>query len=614
MLERVRSKTVHHKRLSGLLTKSTMAVSGIHKNFDLKIMTNVQEIQQENGCDEETALMCYGYSTKALQCIFQRLLTFMSKYKMWPQSLVITLVHTRQELTEKFGEDTETQSQILKIIGRILIHEYVSPMFKDQREMDEEYLNQSEDPLSANDRANLKLISKYLEMAAEGCGAFPDNNTTEEVLKEILWDTWVSLRDLFDEISRPRAVDERHITLDSAMMPQKLWMTPSNLCTAQELLLRHLVNMGLAENDPLKSTLTALPDINTIRCEENRKSLWFTTIYELGLLPTPNAQSSGCMTPAAQMVFSQVKAQMVTLLANSSVDTVRDLVSMPITPQMEERFHQESLHASDPVFVFSRNSWQTLSNDSDPDSVMSSTTSGEKSKGSTRGSVESAVEEDTTIAGKTLLEIQESLRNGLTQLHSAGCFGTGEEYQMLVDELAKDILSMPLKRERIEDMQFSLREVKAKMDALRIEKRQLAVYSTNSSSEQCVVPKKKKKSLMSKSAKHPYGYIKMSASNLIDMGIITHISGLGSMPKSKRLKCKIYSDEMGVYVFKLSWLPKGFQYKKTGVEVRMEDLLRSCIDSTRMEASSGPIRYRTDLMLQFLKAEFLTHTDRESNQ
>ncbi|KNC73587.1 hypothetical protein SARC_13855 [Sphaeroforma arctica JP610] len=97
---------------------------------------------------------------------------------------------------------------------------------------------------------------------------------------------------------------------------------------------------------------------------------------------------------------------------------------------------------------------------------MSSTTSGEKSEGSSRGWVESAVEEDTTITGKTLLEIQESLRNELTRLHSAGCFGTGEEYQMLVDELAKVILSMPLKRERIEVIQFSLREVKAKMDAL----------------------------------------------------------------------------------------------------------------------------------------------------
>ncbi|KNC73586.1 hypothetical protein SARC_13854 [Sphaeroforma arctica JP610] len=60
----------------------------------------------------------------------------------------------------------------------------------------------------------------------------------------------------------------------------------------------------------------------------------------------------------------------------------------------------------------------------------------------------------------------------------------------------------------------------------------------------------------------------MSANDLIDMRIITHISGLRSMPKSKRLKCKIYSDEMEVYVFKLGWLPKGFQYKKTGVEVR----------------------------------------------
>ncbi|KNC80026.1 hypothetical protein SARC_07593 [Sphaeroforma arctica JP610] len=86
---------------------------------------------------------------------------------------------------------------------------------------------------------------------------------------------------------------------------------------------------------------------------------------------------------------------------------------------------------------------------------------------------------------------------------------------------------MTLKRERIENKQFSLREVKAKMDALRIEKRQLAMYNSYSSSKQCAVPKKKKKSLMSKSAKHPYDYMKMPASTLLDLGIIMHISGLG---------------------------------------------------------------------------------------
>eukprot|EP01134_Creolimax_fragrantissima_P001841 CFRG1841T1 len=549
-------------------------------------------------------------------------------------------MHVRQQLTEKFGNECE--DEILKAVGNILINKYMCPAIVNPDKFD---IWTTEPELTVVHRKNLGEISKMLILASTG-----SQDYEESLLGNLMKNSWERLRFYFDEISKDDGVKKYRLDDSdvSSTLPH-IFISPQDVYNTQYYLTEHLDEMNLLMDDELRIILKNLPDAELLNYGPGDD--WFTTPQLLQLAP------SNCMNPlgeaeqASSQLFTQIKAQIITLLSYETADTLTQLIEKEISDS-SSRKHDAHCRARRAAHIHgSRSSLQSVK------SINGYAV--QKSKGTEKGTVtnipvepclkaseniaQSKLEtssqhqkplviyphpdvrreisvaksinwkdlgrmekERITLSMKSLQDMQESVAAGMVQLEKDGLVSSTNDYQLMKNAIAKDILKQTelrrLRKEAHEKMVSTLAELAHQKKICHSRQLEFQKYL-----ETCVEkqnPEKKKKELLNRltiprtKEKHPYGYVKISAKKLIKNGILISIDGAEGGVKG--LEFTISSDEHGVFQLVATWLAKKIDVTET---IHISDLLQSKSDG-RVIATCGPVKYHVNLMLHFLNTKF----------
>uniref|UniRef100_A0A8C6YTL1 IQ motif containing GTPase activating protein 3 n=1 Tax=Nothoprocta perdicaria TaxID=30464 RepID=A0A8C6YTL1_NOTPE len=335
----------------------------------------------------------------------------------------------KTSLAEKFPEASE--EEISKIVGNLLYYRFMNPAVVAPDGFDIVDISAGV-ALHPDHRRNLGSIAKVLQHAA-ACKAFDGENAHLRVVNCYLEDTHKKFREFISAACCVPEPEERFNMHEYSEMvavaKPVIYITVGELINTHKLLLEHQDSIAPLPGDPLHELLEDLDEVPTVQVLVGMYSPPVTSrARAVGMCPCYNA---GCGVTALSLVqrrFNLLTKQMlVDVIQAQTGDSLLEILQTPASEE-EEASHAHLMHRR----------------------LLRDAQTPEKLK------------RNHSLAGNSQLSMEEKKRKvirNLRRLESLGLVDSTDEYQGLVNEMAKDIRNQRRYRQHRKGELLKLRQI-----------------------------------------------------------------------------------------------------------------------------------------------------------
>uniref|UniRef100_A0A8C6YWV8 IQ motif containing GTPase activating protein 3 n=1 Tax=Nothoprocta perdicaria TaxID=30464 RepID=A0A8C6YWV8_NOTPE len=325
----------------------------------------------------------------------------------------------KTSLAEKFPEASE--EEISKIVGNLLYYRFMNPAVVAPDGFDIVDISAGV-ALHPDHRRNLGSIAKVLQHAA-ACKAFDGENAHLRVVNCYLEDTHKKFREFISAACCVPEPEERFNMHEYSEMvavaKPVIYITVGELINTHKLLLEHQDSIAPLPGDPLHELLEDLDEVPTVQVLVGMYSPPVTSrARAVGMCPCYNA-GCGVTALSLQMLVDVIQAQ--------TGDSLLEILQTPASEE-EEASHAHLMHRR----------------------LLRDAQTPEKLK------------RNHSLAGNSQLSMEEKKRKvirNLRRLESLGLVDSTDEYQGLVNEMAKDIRNQRRYRQHRKGELLKLRQI-----------------------------------------------------------------------------------------------------------------------------------------------------------
>ncbi|XP_065059905.1 ras GTPase-activating-like protein IQGAP1 isoform X2 [Rhopilema esculentum] len=523
-------------------------------------------------------------SIKCLQVAADKFLNSIIKSTdLIPYGMKYVAMTLREALSEKFPQAGE--DDILKVVGNLIYYRYMNPAIVAPDAFDIVDLSVDRG-LTSDQRRNLGSIAKVLQYAASN-KMFGGENAHLSSLNPYIAQAFNKFRNFFRATSQVEDA-EAHFGIDqysdiTMLAKPVVYITVQEIIDTHQLLHEHMDSLAPDEDDPLRDILSDIGEVPTVEDmiggvkavdgEDNEQQLARMAKTEISLTLTNKFEVPDDDDSDIKALFVRTKKLIVEVMRVQHAETLVQILETTSNSEQEAE-HQR---------------------------IMKQRESIDKTK-------QASIRRSASVHGESRLpleDIKKKIWRNLKLLEAQGLVTAKNDYQDIVNAIAKDIRNQRRYRQRRKQ---ELKKLKETVDNLNRKEKfyeeQIDYY--NQYIKVCLDNLAKKKNTKAKAKKGKKeekivkGSIKYSGQKLYEKGVILEIEGLPQTQFKNVLFEITAGDEIGL--FQVSARFMGVAMEK--VELVFQDLLQLQYEGIAVMKMFGKAKINVNLLIFLVNKKF----------